>query len=428
VNAIPAGWRWVTLNDLQANEPRAITDGPFGSNLTSAHYTESGPRVVRLQNIGDGEFIDAEAHISLEHFDNLRAHEVLAGDLLIASLGDSPPRACLAPAWLGPAIVKADCIRVRLSPTAETRWVLYALQAPVTRRWAAANMHGVGRPRLGLKAIRSIPIPLPPYKEQRRILETLEDHLSRLDAAREGVHRSAARATSLVTSSAMAALDAAAGEPVPLAEIAKSVRNGIFVSRPGREPIGVPILRISSVRPLSLDVEDVRYSEKPQSELAETGALVASGDLLFTRYNGNVELVGACAVVPSLAGPLTYPDKLIRVIVDERRAVPSFVALACSYGQGRQQIRARVKTTAGQAGISGRDLRTVRLPLPDLSEQANIAARFAEALAATRRLQATAVVVDARERTLRRAILGAAFSGQLTGRQSVELIGELSSV
>jgi len=145
---IPPHWHWVTLNELQADEPRAITDGPFGSNLTSAHYTDSGPRVVRLQNIGDGEFVDARAHISPEHFARLQTHEVLPGDLLIASLGDSPPRTCIAPKWLGPAIVNADCIRVRLSPAVEPRWVMYALQAPSTRRWAAERPTGSEGPGL----------------------------------------------------------------------------------------------------------------------------------------------------------------------------------------------------------------------------------------------------------------------------------------
>ena len=29
-------------------------DGPFGSNLKTAHYASSSARVIRLQNIGDG--------------------------------------------------------------------------------------------------------------------------------------------------------------------------------------------------------------------------------------------------------------------------------------------------------------------------------------------------------------------------------------
>ena len=45
---LPDGWTWARLEDLVAAEPRAITDGPFGSNLKTAHYTDSGPRVIRL--------------------------------------------------------------------------------------------------------------------------------------------------------------------------------------------------------------------------------------------------------------------------------------------------------------------------------------------------------------------------------------------
>jgi type I restriction enzyme S subunit len=94
---IPQGWIWATVDQLAALEPNSITDGPFGSNLKTSHYTESGPRVIRLQNIGDGEFIDVEAHISVEHFKTLRKHQVEAGDLVVAALGERPPRACIIP-------------------------------------------------------------------------------------------------------------------------------------------------------------------------------------------------------------------------------------------------------------------------------------------------------------------------------------------
>jgi len=46
----------VPLGDLAANERNAITDGPFGSKLTTAHDTDAGPRVIRLENIGDTKF------------------------------------------------------------------------------------------------------------------------------------------------------------------------------------------------------------------------------------------------------------------------------------------------------------------------------------------------------------------------------------
>jgi type I restriction enzyme S subunit len=181
--------------------------------------------VVRLQNIGDGRFIDAKAHISEDHFEVLRAHEVRAGDLLVASLGEVLPRACLAPASLGPAIVKADCIRVRLRPDVEPRWVLYAMQRPEVRRWADDHRHGVGRPRLGLKVIRQIPVPLPPLDEQRRIVDVLDDHLSRLDAAQQALTDSFRRISALrdaFLSGAVAQAHASAGVVVsPLGSMSK---------------------------------------------------------------------------------------------------------------------------------------------------------------------------------------------------------------
>ncbi len=45
----PSEWPMVDLAKIAAACPNAITDGPFGSNLKTEHYTESGPRVIRLQ-------------------------------------------------------------------------------------------------------------------------------------------------------------------------------------------------------------------------------------------------------------------------------------------------------------------------------------------------------------------------------------------
>jgi type I restriction enzyme S subunit len=180
---LPSGWCWVSLGELASPEQNAITDGPFGSNLKTAHYTNSGPRVIRLQNIGDGIFRDEEAHISEGHFENLRKHQVNAGDLVIAALGESLPRACVIPAWLGPAIVKADCIRFKPDErVVSSLYLNYALNNEDARRRASAIIHGVGRPRLNLTEIKSIQVPLAPPPEQARLVAKVDELLSDLDA------------------------------------------------------------------------------------------------------------------------------------------------------------------------------------------------------------------------------------------------------
>jgi type I restriction enzyme, S subunit len=175
---LPKGWVWATVEQLAAPEPNSITDGPFGSNLKTVHYQDCGPRVIRLQNVKDGEFADEPAHISDAHFERLRKHEIHAGDLVIASLGDNPPRACIIPSFVGPAIVKADCIRFKPHSALAAPYLNAALNCEPTRRRVKKLLHGIGRPRLSLGEVRAIVLPVPPPAEQLRIVAEVDRRLS----------------------------------------------------------------------------------------------------------------------------------------------------------------------------------------------------------------------------------------------------------
>ena len=176
--SLPAGWEWATVDQIAAPESRALTDGPFGSNLKTAHYTTSGPRVIRLQNIGDGVFVDAEAHISEERFEALRKYEVKAGDIVFAALGNNLPRACVIPDGVGLAIVKADCVRFRPSALVSRACICSFVNADPTRQRAKRLIHGVGRPRLNLRSLRSVAVPVPPPEEQQEIADRIGNHLA----------------------------------------------------------------------------------------------------------------------------------------------------------------------------------------------------------------------------------------------------------
>lgn len=166
---LPDGWAWASVDQCSLDD-EAITDGPFGSNLKSAHYTTNGPRVIRLQNIGDGIFVDARAHISEAHFASLQKHSVLAGDIVIAMLGEVLPRACLVPEGIAPAIVKADCARVRANLGLISSTLLASfLGSNPTRKRVTGLVKGIGRPRVNLGGLRSIPIPIPSRDEQVQI-------------------------------------------------------------------------------------------------------------------------------------------------------------------------------------------------------------------------------------------------------------------
>jgi type I restriction enzyme, S subunit len=419
---LPTGWRLAELNDLQSEEPRAITDGPFGSNLARAHYTSSGPRVVRLQNIGDGVFNDARAHISEAHFQTLRTHEVLPGDLLIASLGEVLPRACIAPISLGPAIVKADCIRVRLSREVDPRWVMYSMQRPQVRRWADDHRHGVGRPRLGLKVIRQIPVPLPPLDEQHRIVDILEDHLSRLDAAGFSMSSVTRRLTALRAASLGAfwnrALEIASAVPIGTTG---SVVTGSTPSTRGQDPFGgeIPFLTPS-------DVGHGDLISTNQRSLNETGAagarLVGPSAVVVVCIGATIGKVGWINQVAASNQQINTVD------LDDSLVLPEFLSAAVAAPQFQRQMLSESSNTTMPL-LNRSKFSRLLVPVPDVASQRTILDDLNRCSNAGARAANATAACDRRKKNLRRALLMAAFSGRLTGLAAdMEIVEEMAGV
>ena len=194
-----------------------------------------------------------------------------------------------------------------------------------------------------------------------------------------------------------------------LGQLIGYLRNGIS-TKPDAED-GLPILRISAVRPLSVNLSDVRFLGESQNNFADY--LLANGDLLFTRYNGNPELVGVCAMVHGLTYPLVHPDKLIRAKLVSPGALPSFVSVVANVGISRRYLAKRVRTTAGQAGISGGDLKGIPIPLPPSAEQKRIVEEVERRISVIVEIEATVKANLKRAERLRQSILHRAFTGNL---------------
>lgn len=181
-------WAHTRLGDLSLT----VSDGPFGSNLKTNDYTSSGIRVIRLENIGYGEFIeDKKAFISQEKYETIRKHTVSVGAIVVSSFVTDRVRSCVVPSSIGLAVNKADCFAVENhGEMVQSAFISYYLQSPQVYYQLEGLIHGVGRPRINTTQLKELHFPVCTPEEQVEVVRILDallqaaDHLaSDIDAA-----------------------------------------------------------------------------------------------------------------------------------------------------------------------------------------------------------------------------------------------------
>lgn len=472
----PPGWVWATLVDLVAPEPNAMTDGPFGSKLKSAHYVDAGVRVVRLGNLGVGEFKHGDrSFVSPEHAATLTRHAVEAGDLLIAALAEPVGRACQVPASILPAIIKADCIRYKPHPGLSPKFVMHWLNSPQGAKNAEAHSHGVGRLRINMKNMRGLAVPVAPLPEQQRIVAEIEKQFTRLDAAVANLERVKAN---LKRARASVLKAAAEGQLVPTeAELARAegrdyepasvlleraleergrkheeTQEGAKRKKKYKPPVepdteGLPELpegwiwgtmdsfltdiqagksfRCDPSKPTGDQVGIVKVSAVTWGTYDEEEAktvddpekvnpeyVIEEGDFLFSRAN-TIELVGACVIVGGVTRTTILSDKILRLRTTNP-AWDRWLLWVLRSLHGREQIESLATGNQdSMRNIGQARIRQIAVPVPPPEELARI----------VREIESRQSVFDALDKSLslnlvrcsrlRQSILKRAFEGKL---------------
>ena len=190
--------------------------------------------------------------------------------------------------------------------------------------------------------------------------------------------------------------------------LAWSIRNGISVKPDEVGPL--EIFRISAVRPMEFDLNDCRRIT--DSDGSMESYRLNYGDLVFTRYSGSRAHVGVSAMYRG-DGTHVYPDKLIRCEINSNLIDAAYLEAATNCGESRAHLEARIRTTAGQSGVSGNDIKAIPVPICSPAEQAEIVRILNARLEAAKVLAAEIDARIARAEVLRQSILKKAFSGQL---------------
>lgn len=337
---------------------------------------------------------------------------VLLGEDGVQFFDPTKPKAYLisGPSWVNN---HAHVLRPRMDRL-DRRFLMHFLNQCDYRGFA----NGTTRLKLTQAAMNRIPVPLPPLDEQRRIVNILEDHLSRLDAADQMLRTVDTRAQQLLETWLARAAASAASAHRPLGDLLREpVRNGIS-ARASKDGTGVRTLTLTAVTKRNFSEENTKLTVAEPRRVHDLW--LRSGDVFIERAN-TPELVGTAALYRGPEQWATFPDLLIRVRVDESLLSPEYLDLILRSPAARRWFRQRAKGLAGSMPkIDHATVESLPVPIRSIGEQTRLCDEFGEIRSHAMRLEQASTWGIRRGAALRRSLLQAAFSGQLT-RESVSV-------
>lgn len=373
------------------------------------------PHVPYLRNVNvQWDRIDTDDLLTMELADEDRERfAVREGDLLVCEGGEIGRCAI----WHG----RSDYLayqkalhRVRTREALDARFLRYVLEHHSLNGTLTSLATGSTIAHLPQQQLRRVPVPLPPIDEQRRIVDVLEDHFSRLEAAEVDLSSARRRLVALERS----ALDDhfGNGQRVRLDDLIEDISAGKSFgasSAPARDDEW-GIIKVSAMTWGEFKPEE---NKAVPTDRVDPRFEIREGDLLVSRAN-TADYVGASVLVRTVRPRLLLSDKSLR-ITPRADVHVEWLWRALQAPSARRQISALATGTKdSMRNVSQAALRQVLLPKVDPESQCHALEAFAGVAEAITRMRTEIETTEQRRTHLRHALLAAAFSGRLTDTSS----------
>lgn len=411
---LPAGWAWATLQEVAH-----WGSGGTPNTKEPAYYGGEIPWAV-IGDLKDSELCRTGQTITEDGLANSSARWVPAGSVLVAMYGASIGKLAVTtkPVTTNQAIAHA----VPYSGVMSRKYLFWYLYGQRDALIGAGK--GGAQPNISQAVLKSWPIAVPPIAEQHRIVETLEEQLSRLDVAELAVLRVLRRQARLVGAVRDRLVHAEGdlpegwswrflGDVVERVEAGKSFR---CEPRPATDDEW-GVIKVSAMTWGEFRQEEQKAV--PFGREVDTRHEIRAGDILVSRAN-TPEYVGAPVLVRKTRPRLLLSDKSLR-LVPVPGVCRDWLISVLSAPLVRQQITAKATGSKdSMRNISQKDLLSVRVPVPPEKEQPRLAEHADEMLSGIEGVEREAKRALERVTVLRQAVLRQAFSGQLVRQESGE--------
>jgi type I restriction enzyme S subunit len=190
-----------------------------------------------------------------------------------------------------PGVVDLNCMAVVPRESVDARY----LRAWFESLDLTSIADGSVLPQISKRTVAALRIPLPELEEQRRIVDILEDHLSRLDAAASSVEAAERRLIALRRSTLNALFSGSDYPRVPLRELVVGIEAGRSFGG-SSHPASDDEWGIIKVSAMTWGTFRANENKAIASDRADARYEINEGDLLISRAN-TTAYVGASVLV-----------------------------------------------------------------------------------------------------------------------------------
>lgn len=291
VGVIPEDWEVKELGDITKD----MSDGPFGSNLKSCHYTNKKEvRIIQLSNIGtDGWSDNNRKYTTYKHLDTIRRCEVKSGNLVIAKMMPAG-RAIICPSTDAAYVLSSDAVRVNLLECVNNDYAFYCTKSGYYLSQIAENTQGSTRARTSIKKLRNILFCMPDVKEQVAIATALSDVDSLISALTKKIEKKKAIKLGLMQQ-LLTGKKRLPGfndkwKSMLLGDIAE-VKDGTHQTPQYVKSGGKPFYSVENVT--ADDFKNVKHISLEEHKALTSNYRIEKGDVLMTRIGS----IGCCKYV-----------------------------------------------------------------------------------------------------------------------------------
>jgi type I restriction enzyme S subunit len=427
---LPKCWVWAKIGNF--------TQVLGGKRLPKGHDFSKMPTTYPYIRVTDFEKMTIATHqlrfLKTETHELIKKYTISKDDVYI-SIAGSIGKVGTVPENLDGANLTENAAKIMANQAMSKKALSYALNTPFVQEQIKKSIVSTNQPKLALFRIEKLFVPVPPWREQFRIVDKVEELFSFLDAGTDSLRKVQAqlkryrqavlkhafegklteewRKTHHARTEVKCLINSEEGEISKLPENWGVVRFGDVIKiidyrgrTPPYAPQGIPHIRSSNIRDGQIVLKGLKYISKETFNKYMTRGLPQPDDILFTTEAP----LGEVAPIPDFVFSVAQRLMILRPlknILDPKFLLYQIMSLPF---QGKLRGKGTGTTVTG---VSSRNLKPIRIIIAPLSEQIRIVVEIDRIFSIIETTSNT-IETSLRESThLRQNILKNAFEGKL---------------